>query len=235
MAKSTRTRKTTAKGVPPSSWLRDHGLTLVLLGLFAASLAGQAFMGWQADNEERITHHVATLTLPAYLGGGGFWGALFENWESEFLQMWVFVMLTAYLHQRGSPESKDPDKAAAQDRDPGRDRNNSDAPAAVRSGRLARTLYAHSLGAALLALFVISFVFHWLGSAANAADQAHAHGEKAPTLLGWLGDPGFWFESFQNWQSEFLSTAVLIVLAIYLRERGSPESKPVGAPNRQTG
>jgi hypothetical protein len=218
------------------NWLRDNGLTLVLLAVFLVSLVGQAFTGWGAENEVRSDHGQAPMALAAYLGGGEFLSALFENWESEFLQMWAFVMLTAYLYQRGSPESKDPDETQApQDRDPGLDARKPGAPWAVRTGGLVRVVYSHSLGLALLSLFVASFVLHAINSTRAAADEALAHGQPAPTLLTHLVDSRFWFESFQNWQSEFLSTAVLIVLAIYLRERGSPESKPVAAPHAKTG
>lgn len=217
------------------TWLRDNGLTLALLALFGVSLIGQALTGWGAENHARADHGQSPLAFTVYLMSGEFLSALFENWESEFLQMWAFVMLTAYLFQRGSPESRDPDKAAPQDRDPKLDARKRSAPWPVRAGGLAREVYSHSLGLALLALFLASFALHWINSARKAADEAVAHGQQAPTFLTYLAEPGFWFESFQNWQSEFLSTAVLIVLSIYLRERRSPESKPVGAPNAKTG
>lgn len=217
--------------------LRDNGLTLVLMALFALSIVGQAMTGWRAETAERLDHHLAPVAFQAYLASGEFLSAVFENWESEFLQMWAYVMLTAYLFQRGSQESLDPDKPdeAPQKRDPALDADKPDAPAPVRLGGPGRIIYAHSLGLALLALFAASFLLHWMNSARKAADEALRHGEAAPGLLPYLGDPEFWFESFQNWQSEFLSTAVLVVLGIFLRERGSPESKPVGAPHSKTG
>lgn len=218
------------------TWFRDNGLTLVLLSLFALSFVGQAFAGWASENAELADHGRAAIDLVGYLVSGAFLSSLFENWESEFLQMWAFVMLTAYLFQRGSPESKDPDEAAPQDRDPALDARKAGAPAAVRIGGWARALYSHSLGLALLLLFIASFVLHFVNSARLAADEAGMHGKAASGgMLGHLGEAQFWFESFQNWQSEFLSTAVLIVLAIFLRERGSPESKPVAAPHAKTG
>lgn len=215
--------------------LRDNSLTIALAMLFLFSVVGQALTGWKAENAERAMHHLGGLGLSAYLASGAFLSALFENWESEFLQMWAYVMLTAYLFQRGSPESKDPDKAAPQDRDPKLDEKKRTAPAAVRAGGLVRVIYSHSLGLTLLALFLASFLLHWINSARMAADEALVHGEVPTALVGRLWDPEFWFESFQNWQSEFLSTAVLIVLAIFLRERGSPESKAVGDPHGKTG
>lgn len=215
--------------------LKDNGLAIALTALFLISVIGQALTGHAADNGDRLRHGEAAIDLISYLGGGAFLSTLFENWESEFLQMWAYVMLTAYLFQRGSPESKDPDETAPQDRDPALDAKNPAAPWPVRAGKIARGLYAHSLGLALLILFLATFVLHWLNSARHAADEAKEHGEPAASALEHLGDMQFWFESFQNWQSEFLATAVLIVLAVFLRERGSPESKPVAAPHEETG
>src|SRR5690606_5914117 len=135
---------------------------------------------------------------------------------------------------KGSPESKAAQGAAPQDRDPALDADKPDTPWPVRTGALGRTLYSHSLGAALLSLFLVSFVLHLVNSARLANSENSLHGGSSVTILAHLASAEFWFESFQNWQSEFLSTAVLIVLAIFLRERGSPESKPVSAPHFQT-
>jgi hypothetical protein len=215
-------------------FLKNNGLTIVLLLLFAGSIGGQWIAGWHVAVENALRHHQTPMALSAYTISPEFLSSVFENWESEFLQMSAYVLLTAFLIQRGSSESKDPDdpprdeNLAAQSRKPG-------APTIVRRGRLARALYAQSLGIALAILFLLSFLMHWTQSAKAAAQEAIEHGEAAPTLLGYLGDPQLWFESFQNWQSEFLSTAVLVVLSIYLRQRESPESKPVAAPHRQTG
>lgn len=217
------------------TWLRDNGLSITLFLLFGLSVIGHGWAGWIANNHDLMRDGHAPIALAAYLSGPQFQSTLFENWESEFLQMAAYVILTAYLFQRGSPESKDPDKPAPQDRDPALDANKPRAPWPVRAGGVARTLYAHSLGLALTLLFLVSFALHWMNSAAHAAEDAVRAGEHAPSLLAHLGSAELWFESFQNWQSEFLSTAVLIVLAIFLRERGSPESKPVGAPHAQTG
>ncbi len=214
--------------------IRNNGLTIVLLLLFACSIAGQWVAGWHVALEDAARHGQSGMTLFAYTGSPEFLSSVFENWESEFLPMSAYVILTAVLIQRGSAESKNPD-------DPPRDANLSaqatkpGAPAALRRGPLVRALYARSLGIALGFLFLASFLLHWTQSAKAAAQEAIEHGEAAPTLLGYLSDPQLWFESFQNWQSEFLSTAVLVVLSIYLRQRESPESKPVAAPHSQTG
>ena len=217
------------------SFLRDNGLTLTLLLLFVVSLVGQVFSGLGTENEQRSEHGLALIGVAQFLTSGQFLSTLFENWESEFLQMWAYVTLTAFLFQRGSPESKDPDKPAAQDRDPALDADRPDAPWPGRAGGWVRALYGQSLGLAMALLFVASFALHLANSTRLAAEEAGMHHQPPPTVWQHLAGPEFWFESFQNWQSEFLSTAVLVVLAIVLRQRGSPESKPVAAPHAQTG
>lgn len=175
------------------------------------------------------------MQLLEYLTSGAFLSGVFENWESEFLQMSAYVVLTAYLFQRGSAESKDPDGPEEVDQDPAERAGEQKSPLPVRVGGLWRFLYSYSLGMALALLFVASFVLHWVNSAAAANAEAAMHGEPPATLLEHLGSAALWFESFQNWQSEFLSTAVIVVLSIWLRYRGSPESKPVAAPHAETG
>lgn len=214
--------------------LKDNSLTIVLLLFFAGSIVGQWLTGWhvQLENAQRQGH--PGLSLASYTWSATFLSSVFENWESEFLQMSAFVVLTAFLVQRGSAESKDPD-------DPPRDSDlelqavKPGAPSFLRWGPIARALYSRSLGTVLFILFILSFVMHWTQSARAAAQDAIAHGEAPASVFAYLADPQLWFESFQNWQSEFLSTAVLIVLSIFLRQRESPESKPVAAPHAQTG
>jgi hypothetical protein len=217
-----------------AKFFKDNGLTIALLALFLVSISGQWIAGWQVENEELLRHGGAALSLGAYTVDPAFLSSVFENWESEFLQMSAYVVLTAMLVQRGSAESRDPDDPP-RDSDLERQAHNRGAPKILSAGRLARALYARSLGIALFSLFLLSFVLHWRNSAAVAAEEARQHGEAAVGTLAYLGDPQLWFESFQNWQSEFLSTAVLIVLSIWLRQRESPESKAVAAPNDETG
>ena len=215
-------------------FLRNNGLTIVLLLLFAGSLLGQWLTGWRFQNQELARHGEAALTLTAYAADPQFIATVFENWESEFLQMSAYVLLTCFLFQKGSAESNDPEAPPRGGDLAGAERK-AGAPKILRAGAFARTLYANSLGLALLTLFIASFLLHWRYSALEAASEARAHGEPALSIAAYLWDPQLWFESFQNWQSEFLSTAVLVVLTIFLRQRGSPESKPVAAPHGQTG
>ena len=208
-------------------FLRDNGLTLALMTAFLISLAGMVLTGLADENAELAQHSQPSIGFGAYVVSGSFLTALFENWESEFLQMATYVTFTAYLFQRGSAESNDPD-------DPDRERDELPKTWRDRSPVLG-WCYSHSLGIALALLFVLSFVAHWLASVSAANQEASAHGGPYPSALQYLADARFWFESFQNWQSEFLSTAVLVVLSIFLRFKGSPESKPVAAPHSETG
>lgn len=206
---------------------RDNGLTIALVAMFLFSALGMIWSGHSAYNEELREHGSAAIGLLAYLKSGDFLSALFENWESEFLQMSAYVMLTAMLFQRGSAESRDPD-------DPNRPED--ELPTATRRRNpILSWLYSYSLGLALALLFIISFALHWGASLAAANEEALRHGGEVQSLGDYLLDAQLWFESFQNWQSEFMSTAVLVLLSIFLRHKGSPESKPAGASNSETG
>lgn len=213
---------------------KDNGLTIVLMLLFLGSLLGHWLAGVSIENQELMDHGEQPISAIAFLKDAQFLSTVFENWESEFLQMSAYVVLTAFLFQRGSAESADPDEGSRDGRLSAVSRSR-DAPAPLRRGPGVRWLYAHSLGIALLILFVASFVLHWMFSAKLAAEEAALHGGSADSMWQYLTGPQLWFESFQNWQSEFLSTAVLVVLSIWLRQKDSPESKPVAAPHSQTG
>lgn len=214
--------------------IRDNGLGITLFIAFFLSLVGMIAAGWRVENADLAEHGKPAIGLLAYLGGAEFVSAVFENWESEFLQMSSYVVLTAFLFQRGSAESKNPDEPSPEDGDPAAAIVEA-SPWPVKAGSLVRSLYAYSLGIALAALFVLSFTLHWLASVRVANAQAVLHGSPVQTAFQYLGSSRLWFESFQNWQSEFLSTGVLVVLSVFLRYRGSPESKPVAAPNAAAG
>jgi hypothetical protein len=207
----------------------ENGLSLVAFALFLLSFVGQMLVGAASYNAERRDHGQAPLSVARYLRTGAFVEATAENWESEFLQMGIFVLLTAWLYQRGSSESKAIEEPAEVDQDPAEARDHPGAPAVVRRGGVALALYRHSLSLALLALFAISFALHAAGGARRYSEEQRAHGGAPVSALGYLVTSRFWFESFQNWQSEFLSVGVLVVLTIWLREHGSPQSKPVAS------
>ncbi len=215
-------------------WLKENSLTIVMMALFLVSFVGQVATGLHENNDEAIEHGRAALDLAGYLTSGHFIEAVFENWESEFLQMGLFVVLTIFLRQKGSSESKKVDGGDEEvDEDPKKHIGESGAPWPVRKGRFVG-LYAQSLSLSLFALFLISFALHAVGGRMNFNEDQLAHGKPAVTLLGYLSSTRFWFESFQNWQSEFLSIAVIVVLSIFLRQKGSPQSKPVHVPNGET-
>ncbi len=217
-----------------TAFFRNNGLTIVLMLLFLASIIGHWLTGWRFQNEELGRHGEPAVTLLQYAVDPQFISTVFENWESEFLQMSSYVLLTCFLFQKGSAESNDPD-APPRDADLAEQSRKRNAPAILRAGPAARWAYSNSLGLALLFLFAVSFLMHWTYSAKEAAAEALSHGEIPLSMGQYLWDAQLWFESFQNWQSEFLSTAVLVVLTIFLRQRESPESKPVAAPHSQTG
>jgi hypothetical protein len=215
--------------------IRDNGLTLVLVLLFFVSLAGQSLAGVAKYNEDQHEHGRPKATYAEYITSSAFVESVFENWESEFLQMALYVWLTSVLYQRGSAESKDPDEREKVDEEPEKHQSDPEAPGPVRLGGVVLKLYENSLSLALLFLFVISFVLHLKGSVGESCRENVLHGGTCSTIIEHLGSSSFWFESFQNWQSEFLSIAVVVVLSIFLRQKGSPESKPVYAPHAKTG
>ena len=218
-----------------SRFVFENGLTLVMLALFLVCFTGQVFSGRATYNHQQRQHDEPTVTLGQYLTTGAFVEATAENWESEFLQMGLFVLLTVFLHQRGSSESKRIEEPEEVDQDPREARDGPTVPGAVRRGRLALALYEHSLSIAFLSLFAISFAAHAMGGARDYNEEQVVHGGAVVSTLGYIATSRFWFESFQNWQSEFFSVAVLVLFSIWLRERGSPQSKPVAAGMKETG
>ncbi len=216
-------------------FFRDNGLTIVLVMLTVGSLLGMFFAGWSVHNDELSQHAAATVGLTEYIASGHFLSAVFENWESEFLQMSAYVVLTAFLFQWGSAESRDPDKTDVEAEHESVTTSSSRHRLRNSLQRTGQAIYAYSLGIALFSFFVVSFAIHLRYSADAANAQAILRGEEVRTLSQHLTSAEFWFESLQNWQSEFLSTAVIVVLSIFLRFRGSPESKPVSAENGNTG
>jgi hypothetical protein len=216
-------------------FLRENSLSIVMFGLFFVFLLLQSLTGWRTANQENREHHRPTESYVRYVGSGSFVEATFENWESEFLQMAGFVLLTVLLRQKGSPESKKLDDEEPVDEDPRQARHRRGVPGPVRRGGLALAVYQHSLSLALVGLFLMSFLLHALGGHAEYNQQQLEHGEAPASLAGFMTSAQFWFQSFQNWQSEFLAVFALTVLGIFLRQRGSPESKPVAAPHAETG
>ena len=214
------------------SFLYRNSLSIVALSLFVIALIGQAVTGWNEHNSELEQNHAAAIDFLHYLQSGHFISATFENFESEFLQMSLYVVLTVGLRQKGSAESKSLDEPEEVDREP---KPGPDAPWPVRQGGIILKIYENSLFLAFLILFLISWWLHLYGSWVDHNQENIIKGDAPDTLSNYLGQSTFWFETFQNWQSEFLSIAAIVILTIFLRQKGSPESKPVDAPNSETG
>ncbi|GAA4413985.1 hypothetical protein GCM10023168_37200 [Fodinibacter luteus] len=220
----------------PRSFLRDNSLSLVIGALLLLVLAGQAWWGVAHYNEEARTAGLQEIDLWRYVTSSGFAVDVAENWQSEFLQFTLYIALTVWLVQRGSSESKAPG-------DEGRESDEQqlvgehaqpDSPAWARAGGWRTSLYSHSLVTVMAVVFVASWVAQAV--AGRVADnEERMRDQLDPLGLGaYLVSPDFWGRTLQNWQSELLAIGTMAVFAIYLRERGSPESKEVGAPHDVT-
>ncbi len=206
------------------------------LVLFLLFLVGLLLTGHAQANAELADHGQPSQSLGQYVVSSSFGEAVFENWESEFLQMGMYVLLTAYLVQKGSAESRPLDEAAPQDEDPRNHRTDREAPWPVRHGSAALLkLYENSLAIAFGLVFLLSFWLHAVTGAAAYSEEQELHGAEAVSTWGYVQTSQFWYESFQNWQSEFLAVAAIVGGSIYLRQRRSAQSKPVHAPHSDTG
>jgi hypothetical protein len=214
--------------------LSESSLSLTLAALFLLFLVGQALTGYRVYSDELLEHGAGPIDFLSYLGSGHFLEATFENWESEFLQMAMFVLLTVRLYQKGSSESKARGEPHPSEEDPRQHRDNPDAPWPVRRGGFALALYEHSLSIALFTIFAASFALHAATGVRLFNQERLQHGEPVVGVWGYVSSSEFWFESFQNWQSEFLAVLGIVLLTIFLRQRGSPQSKPVAAPHAST-
>jgi hypothetical protein len=215
--------------------LHDNGLLLACLGLFAVFFIGMIVSGTATYNEEQREHGSAQqIGVVEYVQTGDFVEATFENWESEFLQMGMYVVLTAFLFQKGSSESKPIDKKAPQDVDP-QSAPTAGAPWPVKRGGVILKVYENSLAIAFFVLFFASWALHAVGGVRAYNEEGMQHGQSAISVWEYVATSQFWFESMQNWQSEFVAVAAIVGLSIVFRQRGSAESKPVAEPHRETG
>jgi len=218
-------------------WARNNSLSLVFLVLFAGALVGQSVAGQHVFNAEQLQHGGQTISYPRYLVSSHFGSAVLENWQSEYLQFTLFIFATIWLIQRGSNESKPPqDVGRESDRQqlvgPHAQRNT---PRWAKVEGWRRRLYENSLLLVMTSIFVASLAGQSVTSWSEFNEEQRSHGDEAVSWLAYLGGADFWEKTLQNWQSEFLAVGSMAVFTIYLRQRGSPESKPVGAPHDQTG
>lgn len=212
-------------------FLYRNSLSIVVITMMLLCLTGQFITGWNTHNSELAENGKPLLNAAEYTYSGHFIQATFENWESEFLQMMLYVLLTVSLRQKGSSESKSLDDKEDVDREPV---PHPDAPWPVKKGGIWLKLYQHSLSIAFGILFILSFVLHFYGSLKDFNEEQMAKNKPLTTAVHYIADSRFWFESFQNWQSEFLAVASIVILSIWLREKGSPQSKPVDMAHSET-
>jgi hypothetical protein len=218
-------------------FVRESSLSIVFGALFVAALVGQCVAGWKQVNAEQVAEGLGRLTLPQYLASADFAGDVAENWQSEYLQFLLYLLLTVWLLQKGSPESKELDRAGREsqkDQKIGRYAIE-ESPRWARVGGWRTSVYSWSLALVMAAIFLASWLVQ---SIAGWAAYNETRLQRLQDPLGWgsyLVNADFWARTLQNWQSEFLAVGSMAVLSIYLRQRGSPESKPVGQPHDSTG
>jgi hypothetical protein len=216
--------------------LRENGLTLFFLGLFLVTVAAQAAVGVAGYNHDQIAHHGEPISIGSYLVNSTFAAALMENWQSEFLQTLLFVCATIWLVQRGSPESKElgDEGMRSDEEEMVGEHARDDSPKWARAGGVRRALYGHSLALVVGGIFIGSWLAQALTGRVSYNAQQLDHQEAPVSFPAYLVTPDFWERTLQNWQSEFLALAASTILAVYLRQRGSTQSKPVGRPHDET-
>jgi hypothetical protein len=218
-------------------FVQDNGLGLFFGALFLATLVAEAFVGHADFNHGQLAHHGDPISLGRYVTSSDFVSDVLENWQSEYLQFTLFILATVWLIQRGSPESKEPGKQGGESDEDQKIGPHADkrSPRWARVGGLRTWLYSNSLVIVMASIWLASWTGQAIaGRVAYNAEQLD-HQEAALTFVQYVGTSDFWNRTLQNWQSELLAVGSMAVLAIYLRQRGSPESKPVGAPHASTG
>jgi hypothetical protein len=218
-------------------FVREQSLSLFFLAIFLAAIVGQAIAGHELYNQEQLAHGEEGISIWRYVVSSHFGNSVMENWQSEYIQFMIFMLATVWLVQRGSPESKQPGKAGTESERAQKMGRHAqpDSPSWARPRGIRTAVYANSL----LIVMTIIFVGSWFAQSVTGwtefnSDQ-QAHGEATVSWLSYVGSATFWEATLENWQSEFLAVGSFIALTIYLRQRGSPESKPVGASHHSTG
>jgi hypothetical protein len=217
-------------------FLRDNSLSITCLVAFFVSLVGQVLAGQRAFNEEQLAHGSETVSLGRYVVSSEFGAAVMENWQSEFLQFTFFILATVWLVQRGSNESKRVEDAGLESDDEQRigQHAESRSPRWAKTGGWRTALYSNSLVIAMTVIFFGAWGTQSVAGRNEFNGVQREHDQPTVTWTGYLVRADFWEKTFQNWQSEFLAVGTMAVFTIYLRQRGSPESKPVGAPHDET-
>jgi len=218
-------------------FLKDNGLSIAFGLLFLAALAGQSIAGWHAYNAEQIEHREPVVSWGRYVTSSSFGVAVLENWQSEYLQFTLFILLTVWLIQRGSPESKEPGQEGTESEEEQKIGVHADAdsPLWARVGGLRTFVFSNSLLLLMTTFWIVSWVGQSITGVVEFNQQQETHRDGAISWAEYLTRADFWERTLQNWQSEFLAVGSMAIFAVYLRQRGSPESKPVGASHAATG
>lgn len=217
--------------------VRNNGLTLFFGTIFAAALAGQALTGVALFNQDQVAAGLAPVTFGQFVTSSTFAVDVTENWQSEYLQFLLYILATVWLVQRGSPESKKPEETGRESDEDQHvlEHSTEDSPRWARVPGWRLSLYSRSLSLAMGTIFVLSWLAQSIAGTA-AYDEEQLRNLQDPISWGqYVTQPEFWGRTLQNWQSEFLAVASMVILSVYLRERGSPESKPVGTSHAATG
>jgi uncharacterized protein (DUF486 family) len=217
-------------------WIREQSLTLLFTALFLAALIAQALVGHADYNHQQIAHHDDVVSLGTYITSSVFWVDVMENWQSEYLQFTLFILATVWLIQRGSTESKKPGEEGGESDEQQLvgEHARPDSPAWAKTGGLRLLVYSNSL----VAVMTLIWLGSWFAQAVTGRIEYNAtqldHHEDTLSLIGYMGSSDFWSRTLQNWQSEFLAVGSMAIFSVYLRQRGSSQSKPVGTPHHET-
>jgi hypothetical protein len=218
-------------------FFKENSLSIVFLVLFLGALAGQAIAGHADFNEQQTYHGDPTISLGRYVVSSEYAVDVMENWQSEYLQFTLFVLLTVWLLQRGSPESKELDKAGRESDEDQKVGEHAEqtSPEWAKVGGIRRTIYENSLLLVMGAFWIGTWLAQSVAGVVQYNSERLDHELDTVSWVTYLGRPDFWNRTLQNWQSEFLAVGSMAILSVYLRQRGSPESKPVGSPHTATG
>jgi hypothetical protein len=218
-------------------FVRENSLSLFFGLIFVGSLIAQSFAGWQQFNATQLAEHLDLVTWREYVTSSSFVVDVSENWQSEFLQFWLYLTATVWLLQKGSPESKELDNVGLETDEEQKVGHaaTKDSPAWAGAGGWRTAVYSSSLAIVMGTIFLLCWLVQSVGGWASYNETRLQQLQDPLSWGSYLANADFWARSLQNWQSEFLAVGALAVLSIYLRQRGSSQSKPVGEPHSTTG
>jgi hypothetical protein len=218
-------------------FVRENSLSLFFFAIFLLTLIGQSFAGWKVHNQEQLAHDEPTISWARFLVTSDFGSNVLENWQSEWLQFWIFALATVWLIQKGSNESKSPEEAGLESDQKQKVKGFApeNAPSWAKRPGWRLHVFSNSFVIVMGVVFLATWLAQSFASWSFFNQEQEDHGEPTVSWATYITSADFWERSLQNWQSEFLAVGTMAVFTIYLRQRGSPESKPVGAPHGETG